>query len=112
MLAEIARHAGLSERQCQLQRLFRQVFGSVYLFSLAVSLAQTVRMAVSSPEPFGTASLLLLAKYQRVSDEVAVRLPGIWRWALVSVSRSQSQAYCSHLARYSLVWCANQVISS
>jgi len=87
-------------------------FGWFYLFSLAVSLAQTARMAASSPEPFGTASLLLLAEYQRVSDDVAVRLPGIWRCALVSVSRSQSQAYCSHLPRYSLVWCANHVISS
>src|SRR5689334_20453954 len=67
------------------------------LFPLAVSRAQTARMAASSPEPFGTASLLLLAKYQRVSDEVAVRLPGIWRWAFVSVSRNQSQAYCNHL---------------
>jgi hypothetical protein len=47
------------------------------LFDLAVSLTQTARMATSSPEPFGTASLLLLAKYQRVSLEVAVRLPGI-----------------------------------
>ena len=48
-----------------------------YLLSLAVSLAQTERMAASSPRPVGTASLGLLAKYQCISAEVAVRPPGI-----------------------------------
>jgi len=41
--------------------------------------------------------------------ERAVRLPGISRWALGSVRRSQSQAYWSHCLRYSLGWWANQV---
>jgi hypothetical protein len=48
-------------------------FGGFYLFSLVVSFLQTARMAASSPEPFGTASLLLFAKYQRVSDEQTVK---------------------------------------
>src|ERR1041385_702390 len=66
---------------------------------MAQSLAQTERMAASSARPVGHAALALLAKYQRISAEVAVRPPGISRKPFVSVFRTQSQAYCSHLAR-------------
>lgn len=51
----------------------------IYLFSLDASFAQTARMAASSPRPVGHASLGLLAKYQRISAELAVRPPGISR---------------------------------
>src|SRR6266702_8127730 len=46
---------------------------------LAASAAQIAWTASSSPRPFGTVGLPWLAKYHRVSAEVAVRLPGISR---------------------------------
>jgi len=49
-----------------------------------VPVAQTARIASSSPDPVGTAALGLLAKYHRVSGELAVRLPGIQAKPLVS----------------------------
>jgi hypothetical protein len=45
----------------------------------AESAAQTARIASSSPIPLGTVGLGLFAKYQCMSGELAVRLPGIWR---------------------------------
>src|ERR1035437_1456662 len=70
---------------------------------LAESAAHTARIASSSPNPVGTAALGLLAKYHCVSGDLAVRPPGIWRKTLVSVFRTQSQAYCSQLERYCLL---------
>src|SRR5262249_12317226 len=67
---------------------------SLYHSDRGGSSAQMERIAISSLRPSGTAGLGRLAEYQRLPSrgDRMVRLPGIWRWPLGSVVRTQSRA--------------------